>query len=99
MPDPPPPRRRAAALRYQPGDIAPQVVATGSGVVAERIIAAAREAGVPVREDRGLAEALAALELEAQVPPEMWRAVAEALAWAYRIDAAASRGQGEGGRG
>jgi flagellar biosynthesis protein len=67
------------------------VTATGSGLVAERIIAAAREAGVPVREDRGLAEALAALELGDDIPPELWRAVAEALAWAYRLDAAAAK--------
>lgn len=92
MPDAPPPRRRAAALRYVPGDDAPRVTATGSGLVAERIIAAAREAGVPVREDPALAEALAALELDATVPPDMWRAVAEALAWAYRLDAAARGG-------
>jgi flagellar biosynthesis protein len=90
MPERPPPRRRATALRYEPGDAAPRVTATGSGLVAERIIAAAREAGVPVREDPALAEALAALDLDATVPPEMWRAVAEALAWAYRLDAAAA---------
>lgn len=92
MPDPRPERRRASALRYQPGDVAPRITATGSGLVAERIIAAAREAGVPVREDPALAEALAALELDATVPEDLWRAVAEALAWAYRLDAAARRG-------
>lgn len=91
MPERPPPRRRATALRYQSGDAAPRVTATGSGLVAERIVAAAREAGVPVREDPALAEALAALELDATVPPDLWRAVAEALAWAYRLDAAARR--------
>lgn len=94
MPEPPPPRRRATALRYEPGTDAPQVVATGSGWVAERIVAAAREAGVPVREDPALAQALAALEQEAAVPPELWRAVAEVLAWAYRLDAAAPKRDG-----
>ncbi len=87
-----PERRRAAALHYEPGAPAPRVTASGAGAVAERIIAAAREAGVPVRADPALAQALSALELGADVPPEMWRAVAEALAWAYRLDAAAARG-------
>jgi flagellar biosynthesis protein len=86
-----PPRRRAAALRYEHGDRAPRVTATGAGLVAERIIAAAREAGVPVRSDPALAQALAALDLGTDVPEALWRAVAEALAWAYGVDAAAKR--------
>jgi flagellar biosynthesis protein len=81
-----PPRRRATALHYEHGERAPRVTATGSGLVAERIVAAAREAGVPVREDPALVEALGALELEAEVPEALWVAVAETLAWAYRVD-------------
>ena len=89
MPEPPE-RRRATALRYEKGERAPRVTATGAGLVAERILAAAREAGIPVRHDAALAEALGKLELGADVPPELWTAVAETLAWAYRLDAAAS---------
>ena len=63
------------------------MIATGRGYMAERIIAAAREAGVPVRSDPALAEALAALDLGDQVPEPLYRAVAEALAWAYGLDA------------
>jgi flagellar biosynthesis protein len=88
MPEPPP-RRRAIALRYQPGDQAPRVTATGAGLIAERIIAAARDAGIPVRSDPALAQALGALDLGREVPAAMYVAVAEALAWAYRVDAAA----------
>jgi flagellar biosynthesis protein len=83
--------RQAAALQYNAGDRAPQVVATGQGYVAEQIIAAANEAGVPVREDPALANALSALDLGAEVPEALYRAVAETLAWAYRLDAAAAR--------
>lgn len=92
--DQPPERRRATALRYEKGEHAPRVTATGSGLVADRILAAAREAGIPVRHDPGLAEALGRLELGAEVPQEMWTAVAETLAWAYRLDAAAGQGRG-----
>ena len=81
-----PKRRHAAALRYdKERGGAPQVVAAGSGVVAERIIGLAVENGVPVHDDAGLAEALARLELEAEVPEELWAAVAEALVWAYKL--------------
>jgi flagellar biosynthesis protein len=90
MPEPPP-RRRATALHYEHGDRAPRVTATGTGMIAERIVAAAREAGVPVRSDAALAEALGALDLGADVPEALWTAVAETLAWAYRLDAQASR--------
>ncbi len=82
MPDRPP---RAAALRYT-GTGAPEVVASGRGQVADTILERAREAGVPVHEDRDLADALALLALGDQVPEALWTAVARVLAWAYRLD-------------
>ena len=86
MPEPPR-QRHAAALRYDAGaDQAPRVVATGKGFIADRIIAEARAAGVPVRDDAALAEALAGLDLGGQVPEALYSAVAEALAWAYRLE-------------
>jgi flagellar biosynthesis protein len=78
--------RKAAALRYDgKKEGAPTVIATGRGAVADRIVAAARDAGIPVREDELLAEALAALELGTEVPPELYQAVAEALVWSYAL--------------
>ncbi len=82
-----PKRRRAAALHYEHGDRAPRVTASGAGLVADRIVAEARAAGVPVRSDPALTEALSALELGSDVPEALWTAVAETLAWAYRLDA------------
>jgi flagellar biosynthesis protein len=83
--------RRAAALRYDAeSDVSPRVVAAGKGLIADRIIAEARAAGVPVRDDAALAEAIAGLDLGTQVPESLYRAVAEALAWAYRLDAGRS---------
>jgi flagellar biosynthesis protein len=83
MPDPP---KRAAALRYEEGASAPRVTAAGRGLIAEQILEEARKAGVPIREDKALAEALSGLELGTDVPEELWVAVAQALAWAYRLD-------------
>ncbi|GAC1322110.1 MAG: EscU/YscU/HrcU family type III secretion system export apparatus switch protein [Thermoleophilaceae bacterium] len=84
-------RRRASALHYE-GEGAPQVVASGQGKVAERIIEVAREAGIAVRQDAALAEALSALELGREIPEDLYAAVAEALAWAYALDVRARRG-------
>jgi flagellar biosynthesis protein len=84
-------RRRAAALHYEPGARAPVLSAAGAGHIADRIVEAAQAAGVPVRQDPALMQALAGLELGAEVPEPLWRAVAETLAWAYRLQAGTGR--------
>ena len=86
--------RKATALSYELGQTAPRVVAGGRGYIAERIIAAAQEAGVPVKSDPALANALAALDLGDEIPEALYRAVAETLAWAYKLDAQAGRPSG-----
>ena len=83
------PGLRATALQYEGGEAAPRVVATGKGTLAQRIVEAAQEAGVPVRSDPALARALESLDLGDEIPEALYRAVAETLAWAYRLDAAA----------
>jgi len=88
MPEKP---RRASALKYEGVD-APKVVATGQGLIADRIVAAARDAGIAIREDAALAEALAGLDLGREIPEDLYAAVAEALAWAYSLDLKARRG-------
>jgi flagellar biosynthesis protein len=85
-------RPRATALSYERGTNAPRVVASGVGLIAEQIVAAARASGVPVRTDPALVEALALLDLGDDVPESLFAAVAEALAWAYRIDARLASG-------
>jgi flagellar biosynthesis protein len=92
MPDPPK-RRRATALHYE-GAGAPKVVATGSGRIAERIVELAREAGIAIREDAALAEALSKLELNRDIPEDLYSAVAETLAWAYALDGRAIQRRG-----
>jgi flagellar biosynthesis protein len=82
-----PGRRRATALKYdREAGAAPRVVATGAGVIAERIVELALQQGVPVREEPALVEALARLELEQEIPPELFVAVAEVLVWAYGLE-------------
>jgi flagellar biosynthesis protein len=83
--------KRASALKYE-GVGAPKVVASGQGLIAERIVAAAREAGIAIREDAALVEALAGLDLGREIPEDLYAAVAEALAWAYSLDVKARRG-------
>jgi flagellar biosynthesis protein len=81
--------KKATALHYGPGQVAPRVVASGRGVIADRILEIAAAAGVPIREDAALVNALQALDLGQEIPEDLFVAVAEALAWAYRLDRAA----------
>lgn len=80
-------RNKAAALLYRQGiDAAPSVVAKGKGLMAEKIIALAREHGVPVREDHDMVEILSTLNLYEEVPPDLYKAVAEILAFIYKMN-------------
>lgn len=84
------PRLRVAALRYDhPTDRAPKVVARGEGHVAEKILALAREHGIPIHEDRELVDVLARLDLDEDIPGEVYQVVAEILAFLYRAHLAA----------
>ena len=75
-----PKRPVAVALRYDAPN-APKVVASGRGLVGEKIIATAREHGVPLSQNAPLAEALSTLELETEIPEKLYTAVAEVLAF------------------
>ncbi|MCS7267057.1 MAG: EscU/YscU/HrcU family type III secretion system export apparatus switch protein [Geminicoccaceae bacterium] len=87
----------AVALRWTPeeGGV-PRITAKGRGGLAERILAAARAHGVPVREDPALVRLLERLRPGAPIPTAAFAAVAEILVHLYRLDArlAARRAQG-----
>ena len=89
------PRTRAAALRYQPQapflDAAPRLVAKGEGLLAERILALAREHGIPIERDPDLMAALEPLQVDRVIPPELFKAVAVMLASLYRANSQAGR--------
>ncbi|MDR1929494.1 MAG: EscU/YscU/HrcU family type III secretion system export apparatus switch protein [Treponema sp.] len=78
--------KKAAAVAYDPswsekgGPSAPLVLAAGKGREAERIIAAAGEAGIAVVEDPALAVLLEAAG-PGEIPPWCWEAAAKILAF------------------
>ena len=84
--------QNAVAITYSSDAGAPRVVAKGRGLVAEQIIARAREHGVAVHESKELVALLMQVELDDHIPPALYRAVAELLAWLYHIEAARSAG-------
>ncbi len=76
----------AVALAYTQTDAAPRVVAKGRGILAEQIIARARESGVYVHESPELVSLLMQVDLDQRIPPQLYVAVAELLAWLYRLE-------------
>ena len=80
------PTHFAVALQYTSGMAAPMIVAKGQDLVAQKIKAVAREAGVTIVENRPLARALyASAEIGDVVPQALYKSVAEVLAYVYRL--------------
>ncbi len=79
-------KRKAVALSYDPSNQAPQVVASGQGAVAERIIEKAKENDVATYQDEGLADTLLKLDLGEMIPPELYGVVAEILVYVDKMD-------------
>lgn len=79
-------KKQAIALQYNPGDEAPTIVASGMGIVADKIIEKAKENDVPLYEDSKLANTLSKLEIGDMIPPELYGVVAEILVFVDNLD-------------
>lgn len=79
-------KKTAVALQYNPGEEAPKIVATGKGILAEKILDKAKEHDVPVYEDEKLANTLSKLEIGDMIPPELYEVVAEILVFVDKMD-------------
>jgi flagellar biosynthesis protein len=80
------PNQQAVALAYEAGDLAPRVVARGHGLIAEQIIARAREHGVFVHESKELVNLLMQVDLDDHIPPALYTVIAEILVWLYQME-------------
>ncbi len=80
-------RIQAAALQYDQGKHeAPMMIAKGSGAVAEKIIALAKELDIPLQSDPELLQILMKLEINQEIPENVFHAVAEILAMVYKAN-------------
>jgi flagellar biosynthetic protein FlhB len=81
------PTHFAVALKYDMDTMAtPIVVAKGKNLIAQKIKEIARESGVPMVENKPLAQALfKSVEIGQGIPEELYRAVAEVLAYVFRL--------------
>ncbi|OEG00382.1 hypothetical protein BHF71_00290 [Vulcanibacillus modesticaldus] len=79
--------KKAVALNYVPSkDEAPQIIAKGSGYVAEKIIEQGKKHDVKIHEDQSLIQLLYQLELNQQIPSELYPIIAEIFAMVYQAE-------------
>ena len=78
--------KQAIALEYDPSQDAPKVIASGRGLLAERILEKAKESNVPIHKDTKLADTLSKLEIGEMIPPELYEVVAEILVFVDAMD-------------
>ena len=68
--------QKAVALKYNAEqDLAPVVIASGYGHVAEKIIDIAEQRGIPVYRDDSAASLLCMLDVGANIPEELYQVV------------------------
>lgn len=81
------PTHFAVALKYDTAKMAaPKVVAKGADLIAQKIKEVARQHGVPIVEDKPLAQTLfKSVEIGEQIPEKLFQAVAQILAYIFRL--------------
>ena len=93
--------KKAVALRYDENkDMAPVIVASGLGYMAEKIVETANQNGVPVYEDNSLATVLTQLELGTPIPEELYQTIVDIYAYFLKYTPHKRRGRSgqDGGR-
>lgn len=76
--------QKAVALKYD-YKAAPRVSAKGSGLLANKIMAVAKENDVLLHQSPELVEMLSTLELGEEIPEALYLAVAEIIAFAHSL--------------
>lgn len=72
-------RKQAIAIQYNPDEVAHKILASGTGIIADKIIEKAKSSDVPLYEDNKLANTLSKLDIGEYIPPELYSIVAEIL--------------------
>jgi len=81
------PMHLAVVIKYDPGKSrAPQVIAKGARLLAERIKEVARSSRVPIYEDPPLAQALFSVPVGGELPGALYHGVAQVLAFVYHAN-------------
>lgn len=77
----------AAVIRYDGNqDDVPNVVAHGTGLVAQKIIELAKQNNIQMQEDESLVSTLLDVDLGESIPPQLYAVIAEILILLEELD-------------
>lgn len=76
----------AVALKYNPTDNAPRVIAKGKNYIADKIVKRGKEENIYIHKEDELARSLYNLEIGTEIPEEYYTVVAEILAFVFYLD-------------
>jgi flagellar biosynthesis protein len=76
----------AVALKYNPTDRAPRVIAKGKNYIADKIVKIGKEENIYIHKEDELARSLYNLEIGTEIPEEYYTVVAEILAFVFYLD-------------
>ena len=79
-------KKKAVALQYQKELEAPRILAKGEGMWAERILQAARTAGVPIVEHAEVIPLLFQQEVGSFIPESSYEVIAQILSFVYAVE-------------
>lgn len=73
--------KKAVSLKYPEGAPAPFITSSGKGVLAEKILEAARENDIKIVENKELTDFLSVQEIGTCVPESIWPVLAKIFAF------------------
>ena len=80
-------KKGAAALKWnRDTDDAPRLIAAGKGYLADRILALAEKAEIPIIEQEPLTQVLLSMDPGREIPPELFALTAEIYIFLMKLD-------------
>ena len=80
-------KRSAVSLKYDSRvSKSPLVTAKGKGLIADKIIALAKDNNIPIKEDPDLVQLLSQVDLNREIPASLYKVVAELLSFVYKLN-------------
>lgn len=77
---------KAVAIKYDPGQVAPSIIAKGKGAIAEKIIEQGEENKIALYKDKELVEELLNIDVGDHIPEELYEVVAKVLIFISDLD-------------
>lgn len=78
--------KKVVAIQYVAGEVAPNVIAKGKGVIADKLLEKATKVNLPIYKNEKLVEELGKIDVGEYIPEELYAVVAEVLVFVTDLD-------------